>query len=262
MPEETGVVPDDRPPAHLHLLPPGALHPGAGGADPAAARRPVNHAGRAGVPGGRGDHGTPAGAGQAQDQGRPDLPTASRRTTSSRAGCAPSPRRWSAKHKKLGRSCQPSTGTLKPISRHQPVKHQPGQHTRVPPLLARDLPETALHVTASRPTTRPSAAPSTCADVWGRGVLNGGVNHPRIDGKDGIAGSIPAGGSTPTPQVKRVRAEPVEGPESRQLPLPEICQSDLHTEFGAGRLRDQVTVPASGLGHQFDPLDLADHALG
>jgi hypothetical protein len=27
-------------------------------------------------------------------------------------------------------------------------------------------------------------------------VLYGVVNHPRIDGKDGVAGSIPAGGST------------------------------------------------------------------
>jgi hypothetical protein len=33
-------------------------------------------------------------------------------------------RRWSAKHKKLGRWCQPSTGTPEPISRNQPVKHQ------------------------------------------------------------------------------------------------------------------------------------------
>ena len=29
----------------------------------------------------------------------------------------------------------------------------------------------------------------TFATVWGRGVLHGGVNHPRIDGKDGVAGS-------------------------------------------------------------------------
>jgi hypothetical protein len=33
-------------------------------------------------------------------------------------------------------------------------------------------------------------------------VLHGVVNHRRIEGKDGVAGSIPAGGSTPTPQVR------------------------------------------------------------
>jgi hypothetical protein len=37
---------------------------------------------------------------------------------------------------------------------------------------------------------------STCAVVWSREVSHGVVNRPRIDGKDGVAGSIPAGGST------------------------------------------------------------------
>jgi hypothetical protein len=32
--------------------------------------------------------------------------------------------------------------------------------------------------------------------VWRREVVHGVVNPPRIDGKDGVAGSIPAGGST------------------------------------------------------------------
>jgi hypothetical protein len=63
--------------------------------------------------------------------------------------------------------------------------------------LARDLPETALRVTWRRPTTQPSAAPFTCSVVWVGEVVHGDVNHPRIDGKDGVAGSIPAGGSTP-----------------------------------------------------------------
>jgi hypothetical protein len=62
--------------------------------------------------------------------------------------------------------------------------------------LARDLPETALRATSRRPTTQPSAAPPTCAVVRGREVVGGVVNHRRIDGKDGVAGSIPAGGST------------------------------------------------------------------
>jgi hypothetical protein len=32
--------------------------------------------------------------------------------------------------------------------------------------------------------------------VLGRDVMRSLVNHRRIDGKDGVAGSIPAGGST------------------------------------------------------------------
>jgi len=63
--------------------------------------------------------------------------------------------------------------------------------------LARDLPETALHVTSRRLTTPPSTAPLTSVVVWAREVLRGVVNSPSINGKDGVAGSIPAGGSTP-----------------------------------------------------------------
>jgi hypothetical protein len=33
-------------------------------------------------------------------------------------------------------------------------------------------------------------------------VPHGVVNHPRIDGKDGVAGSIPAASSTPKPQAR------------------------------------------------------------
>jgi hypothetical protein len=62
---------------------------------------------------------------------------------------------------------------------------------------ARNLPETTPHATSPRPSTQPSTAPSTRADVWGRQVVHGCVSSRRIDGKDGVAGSIPAGGSTP-----------------------------------------------------------------
>ena len=61
---------------------------------------------------------------------------------------------------------------------------------------ARDLPETALRAALRRLTPRPSTAPLTSVVVWAREVLRGVVNHRRIDGKDGVAGSIPAGGST------------------------------------------------------------------
>jgi hypothetical protein len=62
--------------------------------------------------------------------------------------------------------------------------------------LARNLPETALRATSRRPTTQPSAASQTWTVVWSGAVVHGVVNRPRIDGKDGVAGSIPAGGST------------------------------------------------------------------
>src|SRR4029453_14753577 len=55
--------------------------------------------------------------------------------------------------------------------------------------LARDLPETALCVTSRRRTSRFSTAPFTWAIVWPREVVDGGVNYPHIDGKDGVAQS-------------------------------------------------------------------------
>jgi hypothetical protein len=67
--------------------------------------------------------------------------------------------------------------------------------------LARDLPETVLRATSRPPMIQPSAALLTCAVVWVHEVPHGVVNHPRIDGKDGVAGSIPVGCSTPEPQV-------------------------------------------------------------
>jgi hypothetical protein len=54
--------------------------------------------------------------------------------------------------------------------------------------LARNLPETALSATSRRPTTQPSAASQTWTVVWSGAVVHGVVNHPRIDGKDGVAG--------------------------------------------------------------------------
>jgi hypothetical protein len=39
-------------------------------------------------------------------------------------------------------------------------------------------------------------APLTCTVTLIREVAHGAVNHRRIDGKDGVAGSIPAGAST------------------------------------------------------------------
>ena len=58
---------------------------------------------------------------------------------------------------------------------------------------ARDSPETALHVTSRGPTPNRSTSALTCRVVWTREVVHGVVNYPRIDGKDGVASSIPAG---------------------------------------------------------------------
>jgi hypothetical protein len=57
--------------------------------------------------------------------------------------------------------------------------------------LARDLPETTLRVASRRPTTQPSAAPHTCAVVWVHEVPQGVVNHPSINGMQGVRGSNP-----------------------------------------------------------------------
>src|SRR5918995_4045326 len=54
--------------------------------------------------------------------------------------------------------------------------------------LARDLPETTLHVASPRPMTPPSTAPLTCADVWEREVLYGVVDP----GASMVSGSWPA----------------------------------------------------------------------
>ena len=63
--------------SHLHLLPPGAVHPGADGADPAPARWPVDQTGGELVSRDRGDDGATSRARQAQDQGGQDpLPRA------------------------------------------------------------------------------------------------------------------------------------------------------------------------------------------
>src|SRR5919106_5681446 len=86
--------------------------------------------------------------------------------------------------------------------RSEVFNHRHQFHMRIGAWRARDLPETALHVTSPCPTTQPLAGPPTCAVVWGREVLHGVVNHRRIDGKDGVAGSIPAGGSTPNQQAR------------------------------------------------------------
>ena len=55
---------------------------------------------------------------------------------------------------------------------------------------ARDLPETALHATSSRPTTPPSTGSLTCAVVWARTVrevLEAGLPVAEVADRDGVS---------------------------------------------------------------------------
>jgi hypothetical protein len=121
--------------------------------------------------------------------------------------------------------------------------------------LARDLPETALRAASHCPTTRPSTAPLTSVVVWAHEVVRGVVNLPRIDGKDGVAGSIPAGGSTPNQQL---RPGPTPGLFYARRARNAICQ-----RFASGSLtvvvwtRSGVTI-LSGL--RSSPLRCAQSA--
>src|SRR5829696_3477303 len=67
--------------------------------------------------------------------------------------------------------------------------------------LARDLPETALHVTSRRHTTQPSTTPLTCSVAWVSEVMHGVVNHPSINGMQGVRGSNPLSSTTTSAQV-------------------------------------------------------------
>jgi hypothetical protein len=71
---------------------------------------------------------------------------------------------------------------------------------RCPPartgLRASDLPAAAPHTASQRPISLSSMRPATCSSI-GRSVVPRCLpKGPTIDGKDGVAGSIPAEGST------------------------------------------------------------------
>jgi len=57
--------------------------------------------------------------------------------------------------------------------------------------LARGLPETVPHVTSRRHTSQPSTTPLTCSVAWVSEVVHGVVNHPSINGMQGVRGSNP-----------------------------------------------------------------------
>src|SRR4029453_96617 len=74
-------------------------------------------------------------------------------------------------------------------------------------VLARDLPETALHATSPHPTTRSPAAPFTCSVAWVSEAVRGDVNPPHINGREGVRGSNPLS-STPGPRPNSASAVP------------------------------------------------------
>jgi hypothetical protein len=71
--------------------------------------------------------------------------------------------------------------TVNPGSRDQ-AEVMASLHRSVLPCRARNLPEAPPHAASSFLTTRSSAPPFTCAIVWAREALDGGVNARRIDG--------------------------------------------------------------------------------
>jgi hypothetical protein len=91
--------------------------------------------------------------------------------------------------------------------------------------LARDLPETAPHLTSRRRTSRFSTAPFTWAIVWSREVRHGGVNHRRIDGRMGSPvrfrrGAPPQNGRSGKVLYPACRIpESCEPPFARELPV-------------------------------------------
>jgi hypothetical protein len=96
--------------------------------------------------------------------------------------------------------------------------------------LARDLPETALHVTSRRLTPDPSTAPLTSVVVWAREVLRGVVNSPSINGMEKGSGvQIP---SAPPPQHRRSQAYPSF--QRRFLLLPDCPIRATRVPLGAG----------------------------
>jgi hypothetical protein len=62
---------------------------------------------------------------------------------------------------------------------------------------ASDLPAAAPHPASQHPISLSSMRPATCGSVERREVPRCPPKGPTIDGKDGVAGSIPAGGSMP-----------------------------------------------------------------
>jgi hypothetical protein len=84
-------------------------------------------------------------------------------------------------------------GRYPAVARHPCLGRDPSpnhpRHVHIP-VIARNLPETAPHMTALSPTLPPSTARAHLCDCAGHEVPQGAVNHPSIDGTDEVGGSI------------------------------------------------------------------------
>jgi hypothetical protein len=124
--------------------------------------------------------------------------------------------------------------------------------------LARDLPETALHVTSRRLTTRPSTAPLTSVVVWARDVLRGVVNSPSINGMQGVRGSNPLS-STASDLVmgmqlgNQAEAVPQLNPSSAGSHVRQACYQAIRDRRHPARDLMRAT-PAAGHVPEPDPL--------
>jgi hypothetical protein len=123
-------------------------------------------------------------------------------------------------------------------------------------IFARDLPETAQHATSRRPTSRSSAPPFNCSVAWVGEVVDGDVNHPSINGMQGVRGSNPLS-STTIYQRKRPDQLPQQPGQPQQNPNPAgsqvrqaFRQAIRERRHLAGDLR--CAIPAAG--HVPEPL--------
>jgi hypothetical protein len=90
---------------------------------------------------------------------------------------------------------------------------------------ASDLPAATPHTASQHPISLSSIRPATCSSIERSEVPRCPPNGPTIDGKDEVAGSIPAGGSTPNQQA-RPGLEPtlIYARSDLNRRLPAICQ--------------------------------------
>ena len=107
-----------------------------------------------------------------------------------------SPRPGWAEQRKDGRWCQPSPELWNPSAGINRTSINRVSTSTVQGALARDLPETALRATSPRPTAQPSAAPFNCSVAWVGEMAHGDVNHPSINGMQGVRGSHPLSSTT------------------------------------------------------------------
>ena len=121
--------------------------------------------------------------------------------------------------------------------------------------LARYLPETTQRVASRRPTANLSTAALTCAVVWARKVLRGLVNHPHINGMQGVRGSNPLSstpGQRPNP-AWTVPESPAPGSRSAAIAVAQADPSTTgapHRRFRLASSRGLTLVRSPGASEE------------